>query len=517
MDRVKGKGKKKAPIKEEITSESEPAYSDTELESELEMPHKDDSRRKPKKAPRPKPRTVAQHGVTGDEESGTELAASKARETGTKVAPHMQLLLSATYHLGFSSITRPAISNYSPSCYNMYSMIFMISETISENTYLSEMYPGYFSVAMYTYFGFVYFYQILRAKDAIGLGQLSREERRVLRHINSIGMPEAWPIPAPLIEFVRSLGYYKSSDPTFSFVAPRFPDFSQLTSGSTANQGLTRFHEVAGLQRVPPLPAYITFLRNFGTNAAQFRSATGWVPTNQANGRLDATHTFLGIADSSSTSNPFQALAFNGGWLQPTEGELRVGPAPASVKRNVIRRWGITEITGNITGIEDFTQLKDGVNTTWIRHLCAMMNVVCRFFPGSSNLSMIDPVSHLGNLTLVTADVGELRVPKDHIWYRGRQGWDFDYQGYDDTDEGRLLARVGIATGARMDFRTGVIPVGSTDALYSGPFFLDDTTSPDTERHAAFRFTGHTASDPTGRFSEQLTALYEPSGKHGGN
>jgi len=508
-NRVAASRQKRQPSPPEEDYDS--PYDDRDLEEELEMPRKDDSRRAPKPRARPPPDRVPPHGIQGDEESGQELAMVKAKQVEAKVAPHMQVLLAATYHIGFSSIVRPAISTYIPSCRNMFSMSYAIMELMSENTYLNEMFPGFFSVAFYTYVGYMYFYQILRAKDYVGQGQLSRIERRVLRTLKSVGEPESWPIPAPLIEFIRSLGAYKSSNPVFSWIVPTFPDFAGLTSGGAPNQGFTRYGSVDNIQRVPPLPAYVEFLRLLGTGTTVFSNGI-WIPTGDANGHLTAAFPFLGINDSTAGSAAFQALAFSDGWLMPTEGPMNMGVIQRTTKTSFYRRLGIDAVSGNLTTTEDFTRTTDGLNKVWIRQLLVMGGLVSRFFPGSTTMAAIDPVCHLGTLTAVDVNTTTPRVAVDHRWYRGRRDWTFTFKGYDDTDQGRILSRVGIATGTRMSYSANVIPIGTIGRFYNGPFFIDDPTYPTTERMEIFRFEGTTRDDPVQRFAEQISTLYAPRG-----
>lgn len=503
--------KKKAPLPP--PSDSEPEYVDPELEQEQEMPAKDDSVRKKKKSSGKKPARVANHGVEGEEESGSELADAKKKEIGSTVAPHMMMLLAATYHIGFASITRPAISTWIPSCYSLFTMAYTMMELVSENTYLMEMCPSFFSPAFYCYVGYLYFYQILRAKDEVGQGQLSRAERRVLRQLKNIGEPEAWPVPAPLIEFIRALGYYKSDNPVFSYVVPQLPAFDNVSrpAGNTTNLGYMNFENVPNLHRVPPIAAYVEFLRLFGARTSAYEAAQGWIPADNAT--LSATNTFMGLTDSRAVGVSFQSFVFSDGWNAPTEGEMRWGPIQAATKRQTIRRWNLPTTSNiNIDSIETFTSLQDTVNTTWIRQLISMANIVSRFFPGSTTLAAIDPVSHLGNLTNVYVTKTTARNPRTDQWYRGRTGWTFKYRGYDDTEQGRILARIGLATMTNAHFTANVVPVGNRGAFRTGPFFIDDATNPLTERAETFRMEGETESDPAGRFSEQVSSLFDPTG-----
>jgi hypothetical protein len=516
-DRVKY-SKAKKPVVED--SESEPVYSDSELESELDMPAKDDTvRPKQKNAKKnkraQKPARVANHGVEGEEDSGEELANEIASRTGSSIAPHMQMLLAATYHISLSSITRPAVSTYIPSCNSLFSMAFAMMELVSENTYLQEMCPSFFSVGFYCYVGYLYFYQVLRAKDEVGRNQLSRAERRALRALKTVGEPEAWPVPAPLIPFIQALGYYKSTNPVFSYVVPQLPDFTHVSraAGNNTALGFFNFNDVPGIQRVPPIASYMEFLHNFGNRTASYNANIGWIPT--AHATLAANNAFMGFTVSTAAGGAnFQAHAFSDGWNPPTEGEMRWGPIQAATKRQTIRRWNIpTRSTTNINSIETFIGVEEGVSSQWIHSLTNMASILTRFFPGSTNLSAISPLCNLGSLTPVLVTKTVARTARDDGWYRGRNGWKFNFRAYDDTEQGRILTRIGIATGTNYHYTANIIPVGNRLTGRTGPFFNDDATHGETERFESFRAEGETEADPAGRFGEQLSALYNATGR----
>lgn len=495
-------------------SESENEYVDSDLEHELEMPAKDDTVRPKKSHPRAqKPPRIASHGVSGLEEDGQDLAEEKARETNSKIAPHMLILLSATYHLGFSSITRPAISNYYPSCANLFQMAMSMMDLVSGNTYLQEMCPGFFSVSFYCYCGYLYYYQILRAKDEVGQNQLSRVERRVLRALKSIGEPESWPVPSPLIEFIRALGYYKSSNPQYSYVVPSFPDLSEVSrTGQEQGTGIARYNLVAGIQRLPPVCCYIEFLRKFGNATSNYINNQGWIPATHAT--LAAGVTYMGLANSGAQALPFRALVFSDGWVSPTEGDMLSGPIQHTTKRQVIRRWNCPDLSvQNINGLEMFTGLSDTISSSWIKHLIVQAKAITRFFPGSTTLAAIDPICHIGTLTDINVTRAAARDLGADIWYCPRQGYTTTYIGYDDTEQGRLLTRTGIATGTNVTVTNLIIPVGNLATGRNGPFFNDDADHPQTERHERFTTEGSSAQDVTARFTEQLTEIFDPTGK----
>jgi hypothetical protein len=504
-------------------SESEEVFEDSDLESDLEMPRKDTSVRKSKGKASQKPKTVASHGIDDDEDVGDDLAKEKKTETSSSVAPHMSFLLAMTYHIGLNSIIRPEISVFVPDCTNYFKIVFAMASAISENTYLHEMCPGYFSLSLYVYCGYLYYYQILRAKDYVGMNQLTRLERRALRKLETYGKPESWPVPSPLIEFIRGFGAYKSVNNTYSWVVPRFPDFSPLTSGADAGQGLRNMHTIAGIMRVPLMPALIQFLRNIGNNSAGYTLNDGWLPVKRSdrthtNTRLSTTRPFIGMTDSTATGSAFQAMSFSGGWLLPTEGEMNVGSPHIQVKQNIIRRMAIPDATRNFADLETFLLLDDAVNSSFIRQLIGMMSIVNRFFPGSTNMSNIDPVSHLGFMAETSVSYETPRTATEHVWIHEQGEPKIVVRGYDDSEAGRLLSRIGMATAPVTRYTATYAPVAKAEALRAGPFFVDDNTAgtADYERHEMFRTETTHQGAVTARAEEQISALYDPTGKHSG-
>lgn len=498
------------------SSDEESVYTDSDLESEQEMPRKDTSTRKSKGKTSKAPKTVASHGISDDEESGSELASKKAQETGTKIAPHMALLLSMTYHIGISSITRPAISRYIPDCRNYFTIVAVICDLICENTYLAEMFPAFFSLELICYAGYLYFYQILRARDAIGMNQLTKEERRCLRKLESFGKPEAWPVPAPLISFLQSLGTYKSVNKSYSYVLPAFPDFAALGTDN-ADRGLVKMNNVNGIMRVPAMPALIQALFRFGTGASRYNDTFGWLPVTQA-ALADADgRRFMGLQASTAASAHFQTLVSSGGWLLPSEGPLTLlNNMNATAKRGIIRRWRIPNFEGRIQSIEDFLVLTDGIDSSWISHLLNMANIVNRFFPGSTNLSMVDPVSNLGHMTEMNYSRGAALAAAADTWAYARGELQAHMYGYDDTEEGRILSRAGIITGTMNRYSAGTWPAEKAEAERVGPFFSDDADAAigQYERKETFHSEATISFDPLRRAHEQVSTTYDPTGEN---
>jgi hypothetical protein len=491
--------------------------SDPDLEKELEMPRKDISRRK-SRAPvvsRRPPRTT-NFGISEDEDAGEDLAERKKNETSSSVAPHMSVLLAMSYHVGLASITRPLVSEYIPDCRNMFVVLRTMCDAICENTLLNELFPGFLSSLLYCYSGYLYFYQILRARDDYGQGKLNLDQRKSLRKLESFGKPEAWPVPAPLIEFIRCFGRVKSTNPQFSSILPKLPTVSGLGSADAAHLGLTRLHTVNGIMRVPLMPALIEQVRLFGNSTAKYNNDQGWLPA-PADATLTAGATFCSLASSAATSSPFKCLVSSGGWLLPTEGPLiGQGPIGASTKRGIIRRWSVPNVSATrIQSLQEFLGLSDDVDPSWISKLQAMATIVCRFFPGSTNMSNIDPISTIGALTEVNySRPGGAVTFVANTWSQRRGEISADVYGYDDTESGRILTRVGLTTGAMNRYSPSTWFSEKGEAERTGPFFFDDTTAGigDYERRERFLTTGHLDHDVLRRADEQISSLYSPKG-----
>jgi len=395
-------------------------------------------------------------------------------------------------------------------------MLIAIAELISNNTHLAEIAPGFISIELYLYYGLVYYYQILRAKNDVGYNQLNRIETAVLRIFRTIGEPEDWPIASPMIEFIRALGYIKSANPEYSYIVPKFPNFARLTQGATANQGLRHLTEPPGIERIPPIPAYIEFLHRIPSEVATYRPVVGWTPIDTDDGHLDADHSFLGLTNSTANEGlALQALTLNHGWKKPQDNEFLEGPIQIAAKRQIISQWEIPSALGNYSDLATWTRLTTDTNITWLTRLISMMANVNRFFPGSTHLGAIDPVSHVGNLTQIDAKSARDYVRTQNRWYLPRDSWSINYTGYDSSKEGHLLARTGIATGIMLQETAAINPISALSRELEGPFFLDNPNEPILERHEIFRFEGESEQDPTLKFGEQLASLYDPhAGRH---
>lgn len=512
MGRTRPQGRTRADL-EESSSESY-ASSDSELHEELEMPAKDDSRRPRRKKPQP-PAKGRRDGrskfIPGEEDDAEDLAEDKERETDSKVAPHVMLLLGSVYHLGLSSISRPSVSSFVPWFGNAFQMLHEMCFLVSDNTLLHEMCPEFFSVAMYLYYAHVYYYQILRARAAAGSDVLTRIEKRVLTYYERVGPPESWPIAAPMIGFIHGLGSHKPEDPVYSWIVPKLPDFSVLRSVS-ATDSLGHLHNLPGGQRIPIVPALQKLLYNFANEVATFDDGE-LLPL----GRVDATggNQFCGISSSASNSLSFQSLVWNTCWYPPTETGHEFGIIDFDVKRKRFKRWNIPDVPNNadLTSLQQFLGFQDGASFYWMNRLLSMASIFNRFFPGSTTLAEIPPTTTLGMATYVKYEKTRAPTAASDSWFQ----WNRDHlkisaiYGYSNTEAGLLDIRRAVAVSVRADLANSCVPSTgrSLDHQSEGPFFIDGTLP---ERHANYLVEAGTQLDPAQRFGELLAPYYDNKG-----
>jgi len=505
--------KKKAPLPVESSSESEEVVdSNSELESDLEMPVKDDSRRKPKQAAAPtknKSRDNRRKAIKGQEADDN---LSDLEGDSGHVAPHMMLMLGAAYHLAIGSISQPSISSFIPSAGNLFMMLYEMTSLLVDNTLLHEMYPGFCSVSLYLYYSHVYYYQVLRAREATGHGVLSRIERRVLTLYKQVGPPESWPIAAPLIGFISSIGSHKSENPMFSWIVPSLPDLSVNHSGTatTPTYSLTGLSEVTSASLIPIVPAYQQFLHNIGEDTAKFENEHLYPKGSATLG----TSTFLGLASSATTAASFQTLAFNEAWNAAPENASLNGQIEFDTKRKIIKRWKVPTIpdTAELTNLQAFLGLGDSTPHEWMKHLLTTSAFANRFFPGSTTLAEISPVTSLGRLIHVKYDVITARTAAANTWYHGRTNWKISYNGYSNTESGIIDSKIGIVAAVNAEYSNNTFPTNArrVNAHRTGPFFTDQNTA-GHERSETFITEGQSGVDPARRFSELLSSYFDES------
>nr|BBB86781.1 putative coat protein [Rosellinia necatrix partitivirus 10] len=520
-DRLSSKSKRRQPPPRQIESESESEIQVTDVESELEMPAKDDSRRKKAAPPPPaikgKKRTKFPSILKGDQGTLSDLDDEKEKETDSKVAPHMLLLLGATFHIGLSTRTQPALNHYIPSAANMFQMILNMCSLLSTNTLLHEVFPAFFSPALFLYYGHAFYYHILRARRAAAPEILDQIETRMLRFYENIGPPESWPIAAPLIGFFSYLGAHKPEDTTFSWIIPALPDFTRLGD----DNALADIHSVPGIQRVPLIPALRQFLHNFGTgNRTSFDASGRLIPV--PNAALGQANSFLGLTSSAANSDNFLNLTWNTTWIRPTEFDLSVGPISLPLKKLVITSWAVPTYndTSSLNDLQKFLGFGQGQNRFWMSHLFSLASTVNRFFPGSTNLSKIDPLTTIGMTTKVT-HFGSLITGPPAVadnWYNDRDVESINIHGYTNTDVGKSDTLSAVAVSPRAEYvrtapgRGRQLTPEYGDGVERSPYFVEDPND-DLNHHAIIVTQSLSQRDPTLRFGELLSSYYDNTGR----
>lgn len=190
-------------------------FSDQEVELQAEAPHRSDSLRpktQVKKDPsrRGHPQQEKPAPLEADAED-VEPVSAPAPKPGASGALFMLALARHVKPVPRQYLTT---NTYIPDSANMFEVVHQMTKLLTDNTALYERIPDYTSIGLHLYYSHVYFYHILRARDAIGI--MTRFERRSLRIYESIGKPEAWPIAIPLTGFIQALGSCEVDDKMYS-------------------------------------------------------------------------------------------------------------------------------------------------------------------------------------------------------------------------------------------------------------------------------------------------------------
>lgn len=451
-------------------------FSDSEVEAFVQAPHRDDTVRPKTSVPkgqarRGKPQQERPEPLEATAES-IEAVAKPEPKPGASGALFMMAL---ARHIKPVPRLFQTQNTYIPDAGNMFIVVHQMTKLLTDNVALYERIPDYTSIALNLYYSHVYFYQILRARDAIGT--LTRFERRSLRIYESIGKPEAWPIAIPMTGFIQALGACELDDKMYSFVSPAFP-----TWNFTKDKALTGLSNAPGIGRTPIVPAYQEFLRLFGkkTDGAYYDEDTQtYHPTTTP---LSATNKFVGLEASLATSNDFQTLAFSSAWNDATETEEPVGSMSRGGVMTRVLRWHIPTIaeTKDFTsGMENylFTDLED---IQWMSNLLRISAGVNLFFPGSTNLGAIPPVTVRENFVQVQYKKPTARVTEVNRWYQPRKAWKLNMQSDTYGDSVNPLIQMGVASSTNATFEATIIPAGISTAFSpdrKGPFFVNDGTT----------------------------------------
>jgi len=451
----------------------------------------------------PRQRRTAQQ-----EAAHTEVEPEKKPEPVT--ASHRLFLLAAARSIVPTPITFHKPSSLVPSSGNMFMALSSMVKVLGDNLRLIEYCQEYTSIGFYTYYSYVYFYQVLRARDAAG--ELTRLERRSLKIFEAIGKPEAWPIATPMIGFVQSLGAAQSPDKMFTYIVPALPDFSKFT----ADKAFHDLHRVTSIGRVPLVPAYQQFLKLLSIGKSYYTEDYFFVPHQE----LKPGTSFVGLEKSGATDYPFQTIAFNDAWNPAHETTEPIGQYQWGAREARLRRWEIPSVsdTANFTQMETYL-FGDGKETHWIKNLLRLSANVNKFFPGSVNLDSIPPTTTMENFSLTSYSFKQHesstvtpRVGKKDQWYQTRNNWYINVTAkyYGDISNSEIQAAA--ATSVTATYDDTLIPTPLTapfEAEFNGPYFVSG------EEHSIPLNQSEVIKqqDPTHQFTELIDiSMYDQTG-----
>lgn len=504
-----GRRQQRAAPPPPVSSDESGDYTDSEVEVVARAAVRDDSRRQRTTLVRRPAARGAPQQQNPQAQEATHEDVEEVRPVTVTTATHRAFLLALGRNSIQAPLTYPEVNHYIPDAGNMFYVVYEMTRAVGENTLLFERCPGYNSLALAIYYGYVYYYQILRARE--DAGHLTRLERRSLKIFESIGKPESWPIATPLIGFVQALGSCESPDKMFSHVIPAFVRFGSFTT----KKGLTGLSTVPGAARTPIIPAMQEYLRRFGTDKTDY-NATDLV-FYPAKTPLSNTNTFVGIEASDATDLDFQALAFNQCWNIPSETSEPIGNFTVGQKQASVARWRVPKVEDK----EDFQAMEtflfgDGERTHWIKELIKVSAHVNRFFPGSTNLSAIPPTTTMENFTPVTYEkTGTARAAEKDKWFHTRSNWTITSKANYFGDQSTPLVIAALSTSTNSEFKTSVVPAAlevNFRPLRSGPYFVNATG---TETKPVPQSEGVKQQDPMARCSEIINStMYDNKGEN---
>jgi len=397
---------RKQPPPENVSDESDDLIesdTDSELETTLKMPTKDDSRRKnldaKKKRPKQDKNTAEQEAIHVSKETNTA-------DVSIAAAPHM-IMRSSVYHMKIAPIVYPQASTYVPSSYMFFQCLNAAQTIVCENTHLKYISPSYFSVATSLYYGILFYVQILRAKVVANI--ITKAEHQVLRRFEREFPPESLTVMSPLIMFFQNLGAIKLADPMYSWICPTLPE----ELGTNANSpGIFGSNEAMMLPNTPALIKFLYDLGSLAPNAPMPTENNSIVPPS----RLGNNGNFFGIVLNTQNfmnNAHAQRLIYSGGWLSPPE------IPDESSQRRIFQRISrmnlpaLAEAT-DLRSLSSFLQT-DG-NMEWFKCLTNIATEEAKFFKGSTNLAAIEPVSGLSALTEITHHGQTLPLAQNHMY-----------------------------------------------------------------------------------------------------
>lgn len=472
-NRVQDKKKSKLPPVDDSSSASELSASESEIESEYDIKIKDVHRQSIHPS---RPRRVQAQQDSKNVEHGDE----PLKDDNT-VAPSANLLVAIAYRQGTSAVQFEQRSFYIPDCSALFAAAYSICDLLTPNSLVHEIDPSFTSITFYLYVAHLFYYHVLRVRDSTG--ELTREERRCLRHYENVGPAESWPVPTPMIAIIESYGMVSPPSKFYGKIIPALPSFTGLSD----NHSLRNFSSVHGVQRVPCVPAMQQFVHNFGNNIADFDADILYPLANPALSPGAAgppaiqVNAFLGLTDS-SPNGEIQTLFFNSGWIQPTEASSELTNYTYELKRSLTARQQIPDIgnTATITGLESYLGFRDGQSKAWMKFLLRSSSTACRFFPGSSNLSAIGTTTQEELITQIDWNTPTPRTARNNHWYQSRDLFTYSFKGKVNTEQSGFLYKIASSASPNAQFNTSVLPSSnqaSASAERTGPYFVNPTGS----------------------------------------
>jgi hypothetical protein len=461
-------------------SEQDGTQTDSSVQAYLQKEDKDDSRRSRPAEKAPNLRDRNTRPTNAPEEADEQEIIIQPEQPVSKNG--YLTVMSMAYRIGFTHESYPAISRIIPDTSAMFDVLFEMCSTVQENSLIHEHIPAYTSLGMYLYYAHVVHFHILRV--IASEDELSRVERRILRSYESIGPPESWPIAAPLVPFIHALGKCTVTGGKYGTIVPKFPNYESLKHATES--GLTQVHTVAGIARLPVVPALQEFLFRYSTNTTVYDDATLY-PTTPT---LSATNQFVSLRSSSSVSAPFQTLALSAGWKQPKETGHDVYSAIDSQKQFVLQKWEIPEIGNSKQFVdhETFLGLEDKQKKRWIKQLLIISSGFNRFFKGGVTLDTIPVITIEESYSKVTFDITDATkrvTTANQKWYFKRENLTFDLEGTILRETSQANLQIASATAPRRIYGNNTMPTNpAIPTVFSpeetGPFF-SQTESPRVE------------------------------------
>jgi hypothetical protein len=449
-------------------------FTDSSVEEFLQKSHKDDSR-----APKPKPKPKGKRNLdvrptNAPEEADDEDVDKVEEQKQAETSSHMEMLLAATYRLGFVKRDYPHKSQYIPDTGNLFTTLSEMLTTASSNSRLHEVYPAFTSIAIQVYYAHAVFYHILRVRQ--NCGELGRIERRAHRAYEQIGAPESWPVATPLIGYFQALGSIIPEGGKYGQILPALPNYGTLTE----KKGLTGLHSTQGAGRLPLVPALVKYLYNYAHNLGKFETNDGYYYPLKAKKLEDADgKRFIGLNDSKKDNYDFQSLAHSSSWFHAKESEIDTFMMSTQQKQMLTKRWGVRTFndTDDLRGLDQFLGLDEDKQPNWMINLLKCATAFNDFFPGSVTLATVPLISRVENVSqiTVTSRAGTDRtVEHDDVWFTTRNNWQIALKGTVIREDSQRAYQAAAALMIRPTYTAQAKPAAAQNSLKDRTYGTDD-------------------------------------------